>query len=133
MNEAGRDFGQRCEDEAPLMQPRMRRLPGLPPPMTGIAVEEQIQVDKPGPPPLLTDAAHFLLDIQEERKKFVRADCGFERENGVYEGRLLDGPHRLRAVERRGGEKFYAWGFFATHLAPPEAGEPARPGSRPRR
>lgn len=119
MNEAGLDFGQGREDEAPLVQPGMRDFQALllddfP------TVEEQIQVDHPWTPALLSHAAHFLLDFQEERKKVVRADSGFERENGVDEGRLLDGPHRLRAVEGRCGEKFYTRAFSQRILRLPD-------------
>ncbi len=107
MNEAGRDFGQGREDEAPLVQPGVRDFQPLL--LDGFLTEEEhIQVDHPWTPALPSDAAHVLLDFQEERKEVVRADFGFEREYGVDEGRLLDGTHRLRAVEGRGAEKFYA-------------------------
>ena len=97
MNDIRRDLGQGREDEAPLMQPWMRDFQPL---LLDdfFSIEEQVEVDHPGPPPLLSHAAHYLLNIQEERKKVVWADFGFERKNGVDEGRLLDGPHRLRAV-----------------------------------
>ncbi len=111
MNEAGRDFGQGREDEAPLVQPGMRHFQALL--LDGFfSIEEQIQVDHPGPPPLFSDAAHFLLDFQEEREQLPGAHAAFEGENGVDEGRLLNGPHRLCAVEGRCAEKFYARAFL---------------------
>ena len=116
MNEAGRQFGQGREDEAPLVQPGMRRFQAL---LLDdhIAIEEQVQVDDPGPPPLLSDAAHLFFDIQEKREQILRADFAIERKDGVYEGRLLDGAHRLRAVERRSAEKFYPLGFLQLLLS----------------
>ena len=91
MDEAGRDFGQGREDEAPLLQPGMRRFQAF---LLDdhIAVEEQIQVDHPWTPTLFSHAAHLLLDIQEERKKFVRADFGFERETAFMKGGCSTGP-----------------------------------------
>ena len=111
MNEAGRDFGQGREDEAPLVKSWMRHFQTL---FLDdfLTEEEQIQVDHPGSPALLSHTAHVLFDGQEKCEQLPGAYAAFERENGVDEGRLLDGPHRLRAIQGRCGEKFYARAFL---------------------
>ena len=110
VNEAGRDFGQGSEDKAPLVKSWVRYLQTL---FLDdfLTEEEQVQVDHPGPPALFSDAAHVSLDFQKESEQLLGAYAAFERKNGVDEGRLLDGTHWLRAVEGRGGEKFYAPAF----------------------
>ena len=118
VNEVGRDFGQGREDKAPLMQPGMgdfqtRLLDDF------LTEEEQVQVDHPGPPALFSDAAHVLLDFQKESEQLPGAHVAFERKHGVDEGRLLDGTHRLCAVEGRGAEKFYARAFLQRILRLP--------------
>lgn len=118
MNEAGRDFGQGREDEAPLVQSGMgdfqtRLLDDL------LTEEEQVQVDHPGPPTLLSHAAHVSLDFQKESEQLPGDHAAIESEYGVDEGRLLDGTHRLRAVEGRGAEKFYARAFLQRILRLP--------------
>ena len=99
------------ENKTPLMQPGVRYFQTLLADNL-LAVEEQIQVDHPRPPPLPSYASHSLLDVQKESEQILGADSAFERKNGVDEGRLLDRTHGLCAIKRRYGSESHPRAFF---------------------
>jgi diamine N-acetyltransferase len=67
-----------------------------------IAVEEDVQVDRPGPPTLLARAvpAELPLDLEQLLEESSRTQIGLELRDGVHEARLLGDSHRIGLPER---------------------------------
>src|SRR5436190_2078520 len=103
-DEARSKLVERLEDEAPLVEKRVRDgEPGLVDHL--VAVEEEVEVERPravlaGDP----DAAEALLDGEQAVEELARGQRRLELEGAVEEGRLSADADRLRLAEGRDGK-----------------------------
>ena len=100
-DEIGRELGQRLERKAPLRDAWMRhgqaRLVQY-----DLAVDEQVEVDRPRAPPFAgAIATERLLDREEDIEQRPRLEAGLELDDAVQVPRLLDRPPRVRLAEPR--------------------------------
>lgn len=100
-DEIGRELGQRLERKAPLREAWMRhgqaRLVQY-----DLTVDEQVEVDRPRPPPLAgAIATERLLYREENIEQRPWLEAGLELDDTVQVPRLLDLPPRVRLAEPR--------------------------------
>jgi len=92
---------QRLEGEAPLVQPGVGHRQGrfLD---RGVAIQEQIEVDRPRPEARpVANAAELALDLEEEAQELTWRQLGVDESGGVQEPRLIEEPDRIRFPEAR--------------------------------
>ena len=57
-----------------------------------VAVEQQVEVDRPRPPALAALAAELALDREQPVEQLARRELGLERGGAVQEARLVGEP-----------------------------------------
>ena len=97
------ELGQRLESESPLVEPRMRD--GEPRLVERlVAVEEQVEVDRPRPEArTLADPPEGAFDGQEGVQELPRGQRRVDRGGSVQEARLVEKVHRVGVAE--GGDR----------------------------
>src|SRR5439155_8443943 len=100
-DEAGSQLGERLEDEAPLVQARVRDgEPGLVDHL--VAVQEKVEIERPRAV-LVGDAnaAETLLDREQPVEELARREARLQLDGSVEERRLLADSHRFRLAQGR--------------------------------
>jgi len=88
VNEMGRQFAERVQNEISDMQKRVGELqPRLV--YDACSVEEKVQVDPTGAPSLLADAAHLLLDPEQLVHHFCGRKAGLNFDDLIEEVGLV--------------------------------------------
>lgn len=97
MDDIGRDLGERFEHEEPLVHPRVGHFQFWLIDHTA-SEEQEIQIERPRPPPLLAVAIapELSFNAQQLREQFPRRQLCFEARGGV------DVRSLRHSAERRG-------------------------------
>jgi hypothetical protein len=101
----GIELQERVDHEGALGQSRVRDLEArLADDL--VAVEQEIEVDRAGTPPLLagTVAAEAPLDLEQAVEELARTQVRLDLGGPVHEPRLVDVPDRIRLAEGRDGD-----------------------------
>ena len=69
-----------------------------------VAVEEQVEIDRPRAVAHVADTPEALLDVEQPLEKLPRRQVGRDLDSAVQERPLLDRPDRLGLAQPRDGD-----------------------------
>ena len=61
-----------------------------------VAVQQQVEIDRPRTPPLTTHPSERPLDPEQRREELARGECRLDYRRSVQESRLIDDTDRIR-------------------------------------